>query len=83
MDKNDFGILRGVITLLAEWTSRGLLPEAKLSPKQVSHLILVGKRLHSESIYTDLLVNLSATSADLNAFLVKTLKALTEVPGAE
>jgi len=83
MDKNDFGIVRGLLTLISEWIGRGTDPNSKLTPKQFSLLILQVKRLHNEALYTDLLTVADLTFFEIQKKLSVVLSDMTKIPGAE
>jgi len=83
MDKNDFGILRGLITLLAEWAVRGVDPKVPINEKQKASVIVQIKRLHNESLYAIVLEALDTPYSDLQKLLVKELKNQVTIPGTE
>jgi hypothetical protein len=83
MDKNDFGILRSILTVLSELTVKGLDVKGAFTVQQKARLTNMASRLHDETRYIEFVAVLDGTPDDLRSHLIKSLKELTVVPGTE
>ena len=83
MDKNDFGILKSVMTTLANLIKVGADLGAPLNPKQRASVVSQVSRLHNEELYLDILVDSVKPIGELMASITLKLKEMVTVPGAE
>jgi len=83
MDKNDFGILKSVMTLLATLVKAGADLTAPLNPKQRASVVSQVSRIHDEELYLEILVDSVRPIGELMGSITKRMKEMVTVPGAE